>query len=280
MRAYTTREVAELLGISSERVRSFARQGFAAPTRDARGHYRFSFQDLVLLRTAYALVEADLGPRRVWRALRAVRDQLPTGRPLSSVRVLAEADRVLVRERNTAWEPESGQTILNFEVEELAEKVAPLVQAAAPLAREQASTGDEWFELALEFDQVGAKEDASAAYREALSLDASHVNARINLGRLLHNERAYRQAEELYREALRIDPANSIAAFNLGVVLEDQGAVQEAMETYHHALSVDPTLPDVHYNLARLYEHQGDQQAALRHFSRFKALSGQRDDST
>jgi len=280
MRAYTTREVAELLGLSLERVRSFARQGFVTPTRNARGHYRFSFQDLVLLRTAKGLVEAELGPRRVWRALRAVQDQLPIGRPLSSVRVLAEADRVLVRERNTAWEPESGQTILNFAVEELAKKVAPLVKASAPLARDQASTSDEWFELALEFDQIGAKDDARQAYREALSLDAAHVNARINLGRLLHNERAYRQAEELYREALKIDPASPIAAFNLGVVLEDQGAIQEAMEIYHHTLAVDPTLPDVHYNLARLYEHQGDQQAALRHFSRFKALSGQRDDSS
>ena len=65
---------------------------------------------------------------------------------------------------------------------------------------------------------------------------------------------------------------------NVGVVLEDQGAIQEAMDTYLHTLNVDPALPDVHYNLARLYEHQGDRQAALRHFSRFKALSGQRDD--
>ena len=185
---------------------------------------------------------------------------------------------MLVRERNTAWEPESGQNILNFEVEELAEKVAPLIKAAAPLAREQASSGEEWFELALDFDQVSAKEDAEAAYREVLSLDSNHVNARINLGRLLHNERQYRQAEGLYRKALQIDPENPIAAFNLGVVLEDQGAIQEAMDTYRHTLNVDPTLPDVHYNLARLYEHQGDRQAALRHFSRFKALSGQRDD--
>ena len=80
--------------------------------------------------------------------------------------MLAEGDRVLVRERNTAWEPESGQTILDFSVGELAEKVAPLVKASAPQAKEQASTGEEWFELALEFDQVGAQEDAQAAYQE------------------------------------------------------------------------------------------------------------------
>ncbi len=279
MRTYSTREVTELLGIRSERVRSYARQGIVTSTRNAHGHYRFSFQDLVLLRTANELVEAKLGAHRVWRALRAVRSQLPDGRPLSSVRVFAEADRVIVRERNTAWEPESGQTILNFTVDEIAEKVAPLVKASASLAREQANTSEEWFDLALEFDQIDAKEDAQAAYREALFLDEYHINARINLGRLFHNKRDHQQAEELYREALKIDPANSIAAFNIGVVLEDQGATQEAMRAYHHTLSIDPTLPDVHYNLARLYEYQGDKQAALRHFSRFKALNGQRNDN-
>lgn len=280
MRPYSTRQVAELLGTSPARVRSLAQREFLTPSRNEQRQLRFSFQDLVLLRTANGLLEAGVQPRRVWRALRAARARLPADQPLSSVRVLADGQRVLIRERDTAWEPESGQTILAFAVEDLAAKVAPLVMAAAPQARARANTSDEWFELALEFDQVGAREDATAAYREAISLDGTHVNARINLGRLLHNERAYRQAEELYRDALRIDPGSAIAAFNLGVVLEDQGALQEAMETYRHALSVDPALPDVHYNLARLYEQQGERQAALRHFASFRDLRSERDGVT
>ena len=280
MRAYTTQEAAELLGISPSQIRSFARQQFVLPIRAARGHFRFSFQDLVLLRTAKELVLAGLDSRRIWRALRALQDQLPTGRPLSSVKVLTQADQVLVREHNTVWEVESGQTILDFKIDELAEKVAPLVKASGPIARQQATTSDEWFEIALEFDQVGEKEDAQAAYRETLSLDSTHVNARINLGRLLHNERSYQQAENLYREALKTDPTNSIAAFNLGVVLEDQSSIHEAIELYLHTLTLDPELPDVHYNLARLYENQGNQKAAIRHFSKFKLLSGYRDNET
>lgn len=280
MRPYSTRQVAELLGTSPARVRSLAQREFLTPSRNEQGQLRFSFQDLVLLRTANGLLEAGVQPRRVWRALRAAHARLPADQPLSSVRVLADGQRVLIRERDTAWEPESGQTILAFAVEDLAAKVAPLVMAAAPQARASANTSDEWFELALEFDHVGAREDATAAYREAISLDGTHVNARINLGRLLHNDRAYRQAEELYRDALRIDPGSAIAAFNLGVVLEDQGALQEAMETYRHALSVDPALPDVHYNLARLYEQQGERQAALRHFASFRDLRSERDGIT
>ena len=77
MRPYNTRQVAELLGIPASRVRSLARQEFFNSSRDDRGRYRFSFQDLVLLRTANGLLEAGLTPRRVWRALRAARDRLP-----------------------------------------------------------------------------------------------------------------------------------------------------------------------------------------------------------
>ena len=280
MRPYSTRQIADLLSIPTTRVRSLAQRKFLTPGRNEQGHLRFSFQDLVLLRTANGLLEAGVRPRRVWRALRAVRERLPASQPLSSVRVLADGPRVLIRERDTAWEPESGQTILAFAVAELATQVAPLVMAAAPQARARATTSDEWFELALEFDNIGAGEDAGAAYREAIALDGKHVNARINLGRLLHNQRTYREAEQLYRDALRIDPGSAIAAFNLGVVLEDQGAIQEAMETYRHSLSVDPALPDVHYNLARLYDQQGDRQAALRHFASFRHLRGERDSVT
>ena len=51
MKSYTTRDVAKLLGLSEAQVRSQAR-GYLAPDRGPRNAYRFSFQDLVLLRTA------------------------------------------------------------------------------------------------------------------------------------------------------------------------------------------------------------------------------------
>ncbi|MBH97919.1 MAG: hypothetical protein CMM56_05640 [Rhodospirillaceae bacterium] len=279
MREYTTLEVSDLLKIDPKQIRSFAKQKFVKPNRNASGHFRFSFQDLVILRTANELVLAGLDSRRVTKALRSLKEKLPTERPLSSVRVLAQADQVLVRERDTSWEVESGQAIFDFQIDELSKKVAPLIKEKASVARAKANTSDEWFELALEFDQVGNKKEALAAYKETLSLNATHVNAQINLGRLLHNERLYEQAEKLYRGALKVDPTHAIAAFNLGVALEDQHAISEAIDTYNHTLLLDPDFPDAHYNLARLYENLGNQQAAVQHFSRFKTLSSQRDDS-
>jgi tetratricopeptide (TPR) repeat protein len=276
MRAFTTREVADLTGMPAARIRSLVRARLISPERGPRGSFRFSFQDLVLLRTARELCSAKLGARKVSRTLRALTAQLPPGRPLSSVRVVVDGDRVLVRDGAAAWEPESGQAVLDFSIGELVRRVAPLVRTSQRAG--QPRSADEWFELAMELDQVGAPRDAQAAYREAIAANAAHMNALINLGRLLHAERQLPEAEALYRKALDLDPSHAIARFNLGVVLEDQGKLDKALESYRNAAQLDPAIPDVHYNLARLYERRGDKQAAIRHFSRFRVLTRRRED--
>ncbi len=273
MRAYSTREVAELVGESQQRVRSAARAGFVAPFKNPQGHFRFSFQDLVLLRSTKALELQNLGVRRTWRALRAVRALLPDSRPLSSVRVVAAADRVLVRENNTAWDPESGQTLFDFGLEDAERSPASLPGEPAVAKLVSTDTAEYWFERGLKLDRAEAHDDAAAAYRRALELQPGHVNAGINLGRLMHTARNYSAAESLYRGALELDPNHSVAAFNLGVVLEDQGDLQAAIGSYQHAVLVDPDLPDAHYNLARLHEFRGEQALAARHMSRFHALT-------
>lgn len=273
MRAYSTREVAGLIGESQQRVRAAARAGFVAPLKNPRGHFRFSFQDLVLLRSTKALEQQNLGVRRMWRALRAVRALLPENRPLSSVRVVATADRVLVRENNTAWDPESGQTLFDFALDDVARSPASPSGFSAAATIVSTDTADYWFERGLKLDRAEAHDNAATAYRRALELEADHVNARINLGRLMHTARDYRAAESLYREALRLHPDHPVAAFNLGVVLEDQGDLQEAINCYQQAVLADPDLPDAHYNLARLHEFRGEQMLAARHMSRFRALT-------
>jgi tetratricopeptide (TPR) repeat protein len=275
MRAFSTREVAHLLGESKHRVRAAARAGFVAPSKTPQGHFRFSFQDLVLLRSTSALARETLGVRRTWRALRAVRAALPAGRPLCSVRVVTANNRVLVRENNTSWDPESGQTLFEF----AAADIGPSATAAARSVETKLVATDSaeyWFERGLRHDRGEAPEDAARAYRRALDLDPDHVSARINLGRLLHTSRDYDGAEALYREALELWPDHAVAAFNLGVVLEDRGAIDAAMESYRRAVSADPALPDAHYNLARLYEWRGERTLAVRHMARFRVLS--RDD--
>src|SRR2546427_4571915 len=83
MKGYTSRDVAKLLGLTVAQVRGFARDGFLTPpSRSGRGSRRklqFSFQDLVILRTAKALVAARIPTRRIRHALKQLRHQLPRG---------------------------------------------------------------------------------------------------------------------------------------------------------------------------------------------------------
>ena len=126
MKGYTTRDVASLLGLTEGQIRSYARAGFFTPSRGPRNEYLFDFQDLVLLRTAAALVQARVPSRRIAQALATLRDELPQGRSLSELRITAAGDDIVVSDGGTPWEPRSGQFHLDFSVSELATQAEPL----------------------------------------------------------------------------------------------------------------------------------------------------------
>src|SRR5213593_4412961 len=274
MKGYTSRDVAKLLGLTVAQVRGFARDGFLTPGRGPRGELQFSFQDLVILRTAKGLVAARIPTRRIRQALRRLRTGLPRGRSLAELRIAAEGDRIVVSDGEATWSPESGQMLLDFAVSELATKAAPMARRAARAAREvedELSAAD-WYELGIELE-VAAPGEARDAYRRALELDAHHADAHVNLGRLLHEQGMIEEAERHYRLALRENPDHATAAFNLGIALEDLNQPGDAIEAYRAAVARDPRLADAHYNVARLYEKVGKKAAALRHLSIYRRLT-------
>jgi len=273
MREYTTREAAELLQVSADAVRAYVRRGWVQPKRNRRRHYRFSFQDLVLLKTARDLTEGARSKRRVGKALKALRERLPAGQALSTVRIIVDGDRVVVRDRGAPYEPESGQSVLDFTVNELANRVAPLIRDSAERAAVTADSAQSWYELGVDYELMGSTEEAERAYRRALQLDPSFVSPYVNLGRLLHRQLNLADAEALYRKAMQAEPANAVAHFNLGVVLEDRDEKDAAMQAYRDSLRLDPTVADAHYNLARLLEQTGDLKSALRHLNAFRRLT-------
>src|SRR2546426_9393410 len=226
MKGYNSRDVARVLVLRVAQVGAFARDGFLTPPPRPGGGVRrrlqSSSQDLVILRTAKALGAARIPTRRIRRALKQLRQHLPRGRSLAELRITAEGDRIMVSDGYTAWNPESGQTHLDFAVSDLATRAAPIARRTAQAAR--AAEGDldaaDWYELGLELEAVEPGE-ARDAYRRALELDAHHADAHVNLGRLLHEQGMIEEAERHYRLALREKPDHTTAAFNLGIALED-----------------------------------------------------------
>jgi tetratricopeptide (TPR) repeat protein len=269
-RPLSTAEVTRLLGLDERRVREWARSGLCRPGRRGR-RYAFSFQDLVVLRAAKGLLDARVPPARIRRAMAALARQLPEDAPLSGLRIFADGRDVAVRAAGARWQPETGQTLFEFEVDGLAALIER--NLGAPEASADPKTAArEAFErgLALEDRDPAAAADA---YQRALTLDPALADAYVNLGRLRHEGGDAREAARLYHLALEQSPVDPVLHFNLALALEDTRGAEAAMRHYEQALELDPDFADAHYNLAGLYEQAGRGADALRHYRDYKRLA-------
>ena len=116
MHSYSVQDVERVLRLSRGRIKGLIDGGFVTPARGPRRQYRFSFQDLIVLRTARALTEANIPSRRVLRALNELRQHLPETAPLSGLSICAVGERVVVRDGPSRWQVDDGQYLLALDV--------------------------------------------------------------------------------------------------------------------------------------------------------------------
>jgi tetratricopeptide (TPR) repeat protein len=259
---FTLRRVQAMLGLSRHVVAGLIEQGFVAPKRGARNEWRFTFQDLALLRTAHALQASKIPPRRILRSLARLKATLPGALPLSGLRITAIGPDVAVRDRRGRWQAASGQMLLDFDVAPVAGSVAVIDRGADAV---------EWFERARGLERSDPTA-AEAAYRQALALAPDLADAYVNLGALWCEAGRFEEVLALSRDAVARCPESALVHFNRGVALDHLERTRQAIESYERSLALDPRLADAHYNLGRLCEQEGDARGALRHFSAYRRL--------
>jgi len=233
--------------------------------------FEFSFQDVVLLRSAQGLLDAGVPARRVRKALADVTKRLGS-RPPSSLRFHAVGRRIIIDDGATTWNPETGQLLFSFRPADL--KRATAAPAALPRAKSAAVTAPvDWFERAVDLEEAGDPVAARDAYRKVLQADPAHSDACVNLGRLLQQAGNLGEAAALYRRAIATDARDAVAHYNLALVLEDQQRPTQAIEHYQKAVRIAPDFADAHYNLARLFEQRGRHADAVRHLIMYSKLN-------
>jgi tetratricopeptide (TPR) repeat protein len=305
MHEFDAKDLERLFGIPASQLRSLIRAGHIHPLKKA-GRLSYSFQDLIVLRTAGSLRAAKIPAQRINRTLRRIRESLPWELPLSGLSIVAVGDRIVVREGQALRESDTGQYTLDLEFVEKggdlvvidrradaetrgagtpgAEKPSAATPGAAtpragtpgdgtpgaatPGPSTPGDRAEADFEKALALEETDPKA-ARAAYEACLAADARHLEARLNLGRLLHLDGRLREAEKVYRAARSAEP---LLSFNLAVLLEDLDRKSEAVSAYRHALALDPGFADAHFNLARLLERGGEKKDALRHLLAYRRL--------
>jgi len=186
---YGLSEVAKLLQLPRSTIRTLVRSGFVSPGRGPRGALQFSFQDLVVLRKAQALMAAKVPRRRIARAMKDLRRKA-----------------------------ESGQYSLALEGRL---EVSALKKAAGG----KAAPIDRGYAL----HEAGRLEEAEAAYRDALDAHGADPVLLYNLGVLLEDRQRKPEALAAYLAALRVDPALADCHYNLALLYETVGRKKEAI---------------------------------------------------
>ena len=266
---YRTRDAAELVGLKPRTIRHYVTRGVLAPARGRHGEFRFSFRDLVLLRTAKGLIAADVSSRRTLAALAKLKETVGAldGKELTAMRIFAEGDTVVVRADDGLWDAETGQGRFAF-----ANPAVGEVREWAAGDRAEADSkvrldSDDWYNLGLDLEEAEPAR-APAAYRRAIALNPDNADAHVNLGRLFQVRGDLKRAKRHYQRALRAAPAHQLAYYNLGTVFDELDELDTALDYYHQA----PNVPDAHYNQARIFEMRGDQLAFARHMREYKVL--------
>jgi DNA-binding transcriptional MerR regulator len=266
---YSLRDVQRMLGVSRSVVERLIAAGFVLPLSGEKGERRFTFQDIVMLRTAHALRVAGVSPMKIVRALDHLQKSWGREGTLTGVRIAAVGDRVAVRdEASRQWDAETGQLLLDFEPGHATGNVSSLQAPREQRAREEAV---DLFRQAraLEDDDLDA---AEAAYRKALERAPDYTDASLNLGGILMDSERFDEAIAVYQDALRYRADDPVLLFNIGVALEDSGRFREALQFYERCIEQDPEFADAHFNAARIHEELGEATLAIRHFNQFRRL--------
>jgi tetratricopeptide (TPR) repeat protein len=274
MPSYSVRDVERVLRLSPDTTRNLIRAGFVKPARGTRREFRFSFQDLIVLRTARALIDAKIPRQRIHRSLERLRRELPDSMPLSGLSISAVGDRVVVRDGDSRRQVDSGQYLLGLDLT-LQDGVLQVVEHRhePPAGAPAEALAHDWFAQALELESRDP-EEALRAWQHAVEEDPHDAAAWTNWGRLLHERGRRPQAAEVYARALAAAGRDALLLFNQAVLLEDLGDPAAALAAYQSALEEDPDLADCHFNLARLYESMGLAQHAIRHLGQYRRLLG------
>jgi tetratricopeptide (TPR) repeat protein len=271
---YSSREVAQIVGVQESRVRYWAQTGFIGPSERKAGRPAYSFQDLVSVKAAKELLERGVTVQRARKMLEALRAQLPEiDRPLAQLRIVSDGERLVVQGPDGSFEPASGQLVMDFGLEALSAEVAarPAPVEASPAAD---SAYDE-FQRALALDERGERALAQAAYERALFADPQLAAAHTNLGNLWYQGGALEDARRHYHAALTLDPEQPEARYNLGNLYDQLGEHERAIAEWTQVVNACPEFADAHFNLGARLCAEGSGPRARVHLERYLQLDGE-----
>jgi len=287
---YSIRDVARILAVQESRLRYWMQVGFVGPTVRKGGRFYYTFLDLVAVKCAKDLLEADISLQAARKAVEGLRKALPTDtHPTSRLRVCSDGVSIVALADDVAFSPVSGQVVMAFTLPSFGEHVSevlamPRVDPSAPTAVEDSpteanggTTAYRHFVEACAAEDRGDSQTAEHLFRQAIDLEPNMSAALTNLGNLVYRQGELEDARKLYERALDHDPMQAEARYNLANLLEDLGETELAIAELRRVCSACPDFADAHYNLGLMLAQVGGTAQAKQHLERYLELDGGSD---
>jgi tetratricopeptide (TPR) repeat protein len=188
---------------------------------------------------------------------------LQTGESAAARRYLAD----VVTDPNTP-----AGTLYNYAVSLIREQKFNL--ALGPLRRAvkvDPGLASAWSVLASDLQQLEQYPEAVEAYRQAITLGAD-ARLSYNLGFCLNRLTRRDEAIAAFQEAVRLDPTLKEASASLGRALLEAGRYAEAVTALEAAQQLDPEAYSTEFALGLCHYHQGEYQKAIDSYNRALAL--------
>lgn len=298
---YSLRDVSRILAVPEARLRYWMQVGFVGPTVRKGGRFYYTFVDLVAVKCAKDLLEADVSLQAARKAVSDLRKALPSDtHPTSKLRVCSDGVTIVALADDVAFQPHNGQVVMAFALPSFGEHVtdvlamprvdlplhaqtgvsdpnAPIEVEDSPTEANGGTTAYRHFVEACAAEDRGDLETAEHLFRLAIELEPNMAAALTNLGNLVYRHGNIEEARTLYERAVAHDPAQAEARYNLANVLEDLGQRELAIAELRRVCAASPDFADAHYNLGLVLAEVGGTAQAKHHLERYLELDGASD---
>lgn len=244
-RSYTPAMLSRLLEIPVRLIRRWARIGLIRPVRRVCRQLYFDYQEVASAQRLATLLDEGVPPEKLEQSLSVLSRTLAgTDRSLAQLNLLAQDERVFLRDAHGVVNPRTGQRLLDFED-------APALSVHTP---------------AESSDRADSEPSTPASATDEPPVSLSFAEARMKLDDRHMNQWT---AEEWYNEACR---------------LSEEGAVEAAVNAFRNCLSllmtdhssagpsgprpddVFPDPADVNFHLADALYRSGLTEAAVERY--------------
>jgi tetratricopeptide (TPR) repeat protein len=259
---FSTRTAARILAVTPDRIRYWVRRHLIRPSQSGGRKYRFGFNDLLEMRLAKELLGSRQHIDPVQRTLKRVREFVDPKRSVTSLKLVNDDGRIVVRDGPVMIEAQTGQLIFDFE---RSYQPGTVEEGFGP-----ARVRERFEEARRVADEDPLK--ALTIYSELVGREPGNFDAHMRLATLLEREGDLSGAMRHLLGAATIVPASAEVHLKLGLMYRKREENQLALRSFLRSLECDPVNVEAHRNAAESYEALGRRRDAQRHLSAIHRL--------